>query len=143
MVISELNENDVPEDVREASTKAIECQIYDQWDRFGATQKEWAIATARNIEDCHQMEEAFKNITDLYLIRRAIRKEEGVIDDEAWELVLLEWQDKCRRTRQKLKEVEVQLKKLRKKLDLKPGSGKCRTLIMTQRTLERWAKLSR
>ncbi|CZR62366.1 uncharacterized protein PAC_12263 [Phialocephala subalpina] len=64
--------------LREASTKAMECQIYDQWDRFGATRKEWAIATARNIEDCQQIEEAFKNISDLYLIREQYIRKRGL-----------------------------------------------------------------
>lgn len=125
MVIKDLGEDDVPQDVRRASTRAMERLISDQEDIVDAFRKEFALATARRIEDCKRIEEDFKVITEEYLIQRAGRKEmEGILpveDGAGWEKILLVFQDKCRATQRKLEEVEARLKKPRQRLDRRPG----------------------
>ena len=78
IVISEPNENDVPKDVKESFDESHGVSDIRSMGQIGATRKEWAIATARNIEDCQQIEEAFKNISDLYLIREQYVRKRGL-----------------------------------------------------------------
>lgn len=124
-VIEGLSEDDAPQDVRSASIRAVKRLITNQEDIFDASRKEFALATVRRIEDCENIEKGFKVVTEEYLVKQARRKEtEGILPDEdeiGWEKVLLDYQDKCRKTRQKLEEVEARLKKPRQRLDLWTG----------------------
>lgn len=122
MVIKDIGGDAIPPDIRQALDTAMDRLISDQEDIFDTSRKQFALATTRRIEVCKKLEIAVKDVTEAYLIKRAMLQSMGAfIEDEGWERLLLDFQEMCRTTTQKLEEVEARLKKPRKRRDLKPG----------------------